>query len=118
MPTLIILSDQEAATNVDILNGTRLQSAPFDGVLTFELQAADNDATNNYTATIQVPDGDVPFTAQRVPSGGTAGLPGVIDEREALIIQVAVAGGGHTVFSCIESGTTELTWRVTFTSAQ
>ena len=45
MAGTIILSGQEAADNTDILQGTRLQTVPRDGILTFELQAADNDAT-------------------------------------------------------------------------
>lgn len=114
--TMILLSDQEAATNADILANTRLQNAPANGVLTFEMQASDNDATNNFTATIQLPDGDVPINAQRIPTGGSAGLPGVLDEREALIMSLPVTIGGHTVFSCVETGTTEFTWRVTFNS--
>lgn len=111
---MIILSGQEAATNTDILQGTRLQTAPGNGFLTFELQSSDNDATNNYTATIQVPDGQVPLTAQRVTCGNSTGLAGVIDDRTALNIRVRVGKGGHTVFSCIEAGSAELSWRVTY----
>jgi len=111
---MIILSGQEAATNTDILQGTRLQTAPSNGFLTFELQASDNVAANNYTATIQLPDGDTPLVAQLVPAGAATGLAGIIDDREALIMRFPVDAGGHTVFSCIETGDTELTWRVTF----
>ena len=56
----IILSGQEAADNSDILQGTRLQTVPAGGFLTFELQASDNDATNNYTVSVQMPGGDTP----------------------------------------------------------
>lgn len=73
----IILSGQEAATNADILQGTRLQTVPASGFLLFELQGADNDATNNYTVSIQMPNGDTPMNATRVPCGNSTGLAGV-----------------------------------------
>lgn len=51
----IIVAGTEVGTNTDILQGTRLQSAPAGGTMTFELQAADNVAANNYTVSIQMP---------------------------------------------------------------
>ena len=111
----IIVSDQEAATNADILQGTRLQTIPASGNLTFELQASDNDATNNYTVSIQMPGGDTPMNAVRIPAGNSTGLAGVIDERTDLQATFPIQQGGHCVFSCTEAGTAELTWRVTYT---
>ena len=113
----IILSGQEDATNADILQGTRLQTVPAGGVLTFELQASDNVATANYAVSIQMPNGDTPMNGTRIPSGNTAGLAGVIDERTNLTVSFPITQGGHCVFSCTETGTTELTWRVTYTPA-
>lgn len=113
MPTIIV-SGQEAATNADILQGTRLQTVPAGGVLTFELQASDNDATNNYTASVQMPSGDTPMNAVRIPCGNSTGLAGVIDDRTDLQASFAITQGGHCVFSCTETGDSELTWRVTF----
>lgn len=113
----IILSGQEAADNTDILQGTRLQTVPRGGFLTFELQASDNDATNNYTVSVQMPGGDTPMNATRVPAGNTSGLAGVIDDRTCLTATFPVTQGGHTVFSCDETGDAELTWRVTYTPA-
>jgi hypothetical protein len=113
----IILSDQEAATNTDILQGTRLQTVPAGGFLTFELQASDNDATNNFTVSVQMPGGDTPMNGTRIPSGNSTGLAGVIDERTNLTATFPIAQGGHAVFSCTETGTAELTWRVTYTPA-
>ena len=110
----IILSGQESADNSDILQGTRLQTVPANGVMTFELQASDNDATNNFTASVQLPGGDTPMNATRIPRSSTAGLTGVLDERTDLAVRFKVNGGGHTVFSCTETGDAELTWRVTF----
>lgn len=112
--TTIIIGGFEAASNTDILQGTRLQSVPSNGRLTFELQAADNVAANNFTVSIQLPDGETPLNNVPVPGGLTAGLAGVIDERVDLMASFDVGQGGHCVFSGVETGDTELTWRVTF----
>jgi len=111
----IILSDQEAASNADILQGTRLQTVAAGGMLTFELQASDSDATNNYTVSAQMPGGDTPMNATRIPCGNSTGLAGVIDERTNLTASFPITQGGHCVFSCTETGSAELSWRVTFT---
>ena len=112
--TTIILSGQEAGSNADILQGTRLQTVPASGVLTFELQASDNDATNNYAVSVQMPGGDTPMNGARIPCGNSTGLAGVIDERTDLQASFAIQQGGHCVFSCTETGDAELTWRVTY----
>ena len=65
----IILSSLETAANADILQGTRLQTVPAGGVLTFELQSSDNDASNYYTVSVQMPGGDTPLNATRIPAG-------------------------------------------------
>jgi len=114
----IILSSQEAATNTDILQGTRLQTVPAGGFLTFEMQASDNDATNNFTASIQLPGGDTPMESVRIPCGNSTGLAGVIDDRTKLMATFPVAQGGHTVFSVSETGDAEVTWRVTYSPAR
>lgn len=110
----IILSGQVAATTADILQGTRLQTVPANGVLTFELQASDNVAANHYTVSIQMPGGATPMTDVRAPAGAVAGLAGVIDSREKLQASFPIAQGGHCVFGVTEVGDTELTWRVTY----
>ncbi len=114
--TTIIVSGQETASNGDILQGTRLQTVPAGGVLTFEMQSADNVAANSYTASIQLPSGETPMNGVLVPGGLTAGLAGIIDERVNLTASFGVQQGGHTVFSCTETGDTEFDWRVTYTS--
>lgn len=110
----IILSSQEAADNSDILQGTRLQTVPAGGFLTFELQTSDNNATDNYTVSIQMPGGDTPMTNVRIPCGNSTGLAGVIDSRTCLTATFPIAQGGHCVFSCDETGDAELSWRVTY----
>ena len=117
MAGTIILSDQEAADNSDILQGTRLQTVPAGGFLTFELQASDNDATNNYTVSLQMPGGDTPMNNVRVPAGNTSGLAGVIDSRTCMTATFPIRRGGHAVFSCDETGDAELSWRVTYSPA-
>lgn len=117
MPGVIILSDQEAASNSDILQGSRLQTVPAGGRLLFELQASDNDGTNHMTVSLQLPNGDTPMNGVRVPVGNSTGLAGVLDERTNLTASFIVNQGGHPVFSCTETGDTELTWRVTFAPA-
>lgn len=114
--TTIVVGGFEAASNADMLQGTRLQTVPHSGVLTFELQAADNVAANKFVVSIQLPDGETPLNGVPVPGSTTAGLAGVIDERTDLMASFRVEGGGHVVFSCVETGDTELTWRVTFSS--
>lgn len=118
MAGVIILSDTEIATNTDILQGTLLQTVSANGTLTFAMQAADAVAANNYTATIQLPSGDVPLNAQLVPGGATAGLAGILDDRLMFLATFLIVQGGHCVFSCIETGDTEMTWRVQFTPAR
>ncbi len=118
MPGVIVLGGLEAATNTDILQGTRLQTVPRNGWLSFELQAADAVAANFFTASIQLPSGDTPLNGTPIPgNSGTAGVAGVINERDALKLRFRIGQGGHCVFSCTETGDTELAWRVTFTPA-
>lgn len=111
---VIIDSSQEAATNADILSSGRLQTVPSNGILTVEAQASDNDGTNNYIMSLALPDGKTPFTDARVPCGNSTGLAGVLDARTKFQASFPIGQGGHPVFSCVETGDSELTWRVTF----
>lgn len=116
MSGVIVLGGLEAASNTDILQGTRLQTVPQNGWLSFELQGADGAAANFYAVSIQLPSGDTPLNGTPVPCNSvTAGLPGVINERDALKLRFRIGQGGHCVFSCVETGDTEMAWRVTFT---
>lgn len=112
----IVLSDTEFATNTDILQGTRLQTVPAGGILTFELQALTNDASNNFAVSIQMPNGDTPLNNVKVP-GCNPALAGVIDERQNLTVSFPIMQGGHCVFSATETGACTLAWRVTYTPA-
>ncbi len=112
----IILSGQEIATNSDILQGTRLQTVPAGGILTFEMQADANTAADNFAISIQMPNGDTPLNSTRVPACNPS-LAGVIDERQNLTVSFPIMQGGHCVFSATETGASAFTWRVTYTPA-
>ncbi len=112
----IILSSTEATSNSDILQGTRLQTVPAGGVLTFELQSHLNDHANNFVVSVQMPNGDTPMNNTRIP-GSNPAIEGVIDERQNLTVSFPISQGGHCVFSCTETGNTTLAWRVTYTPA-
>ena len=112
----IILSGVEAASNSDILQGTRLQTVPAGGVLTFELQGYVNNPGNYNTVSVQMPNGDTPLNNVRAP-GSNPALDGIIDERQNLTVSFPISQGGHCVFSCEEVGATVLSWRVTYTPA-
>ncbi len=116
MAGVIVLSDVESASNSDILQGTRLQTVPAGGFLTFELQATYNDGTIFNTVSIQMPNGDTPLNDVNVP-GSNPAASGIIDDRQKLMITLPIAQGGHTVFSTTETGANALAWRVTYTPA-
>jgi len=112
----IILSGVEFATNSDILQGTRLQTVPAGGILTFELQTQYNNASTNFAVSVQMPNGDTPLNSVYVPACNPA-AEGVIDERQNLTVSFPIMQGGHCVFSATEAGSNSLAWRVTYTPA-
>ena len=116
MAGVIVLSSVEETTNTDILQGTRLQTVPAGGFLTFEMCAEKNFAADFAEVSIQMPNGDTPLNGVRVP-GTNPGAFGVIDDRQKLMITLPIAQGGHTVFSVTETGATAMAWRVTYTPA-
>ncbi len=114
MAGVIVLSSVVDATNTDILQGTRLQTVPAGGFLTFELQGVSTDGANFFEISIQMPNGDTPLNNVRVPRGAT---PYAINNNDKTMITLPIQQGGHTVFSATETGTDQLTWRVTYTPA-
>jgi len=110
----ITVTGFEAATATDVLQGTRLQTVPKNGILAVEMQAADNVAANSYVASLQLPSGATPFTGMLVPGGRTAGLAGNIDSDMAYRATFNIAQGGHASLNFTETGDTEVFWRVTF----
>ncbi len=112
--SVIVLSQLLIASNTDILNSTRLQTVPANGTLTFLMSASDAIAANNYTVSIQMPDGSTPLDGVLVPQGGAAGVTGLLDERTLLGYTGYVEAGGHAVFAVVETGDTEFMFRVIY----
>lgn len=111
MAKIIVQSALLSASSSDILQGTRLQTVPGNGVLTFEISSDLAAAANNYTSTIQLPNGDTPLNGVLVPASGVVGQ---LDDRNKLVASFMIAQGGHPVFSVTETGTAVLIYRVTF----
>lgn len=101
------------ATNADVLNGTRLNSIPYSGVLTIQFCANLANATNNYAATIQLPGGDNPVDSQIVAGGLSVEnvLGGQLDTRFLTEFRFPVAQGGHVTLGFVETGAAILIWR-------
>lgn len=122
MGGIIVLSDLVSTDVTDILNGTRLQTAPEGGVMKFEMQSADADAANAFRTSIQLPSGDTPMESVLVPKGlgdGGGGTgPSSIDDRQALIAVFPIAQGGHVVWSFALTGAADMVFRVTFTPSR
>lgn len=112
---MIIESGQITDSDADILNGTRLATAPANGILTVQLQSSHNDDTDHYVSSLQRPGGDVPMTDVRVPCGNTDGLAGVLDDRTLLGVEMPIQQGGQVLLSATREGADSLmTWRVVF----
>jgi len=107
---VIYETDTIIATNVDVLNGTRLNSIPYAGALTLQFLADLNNATNRYTLTIQQPGGDVPVDSQFVV-GANPSLGGVLDDRQCMSFTFSAPQGGHFTVSLTETGAAICTWR-------
>ncbi len=103
------------ATNTDVMSSGRLNSIPFNGIITIDLQADLNAAANHFDLTIQLPGGDVPVDGQRVP-GSNPALEGVLDERQLLRFQFKAPQGGHFVVSLTETGTAVCAFRFVLNS--
>lgn len=110
---MIHLAAAIVATAADLLNGTRLQSAPRDGVMIIQLQANLNNATNGWAVTLEDPDGNTPVTAQAV-SGNNPSLDGVMDTRTLDRYEFNLVQGGHMTITLTESGTAILYYKITF----
>jgi hypothetical protein len=114
MNGLIVLSALVTATTTDLLQGTRLQTVPAGGFLTFEFSCDQASASQNFTVSIQMPNGDTPLNSVIIPAATTSGS---IDDREKLMVTLPVAQGGHPVVSLTETGTVNGIYRITYTPA-
>lgn len=110
---VIVESALVTATTTDLLNSSRLQTVPAGGFLTIELISSASDASNNFLATVQMPNGITPLNSVLVP-GSNPALAGVMDDRQKLMITLPIEQGGHCVISLAETGTAVLMYRVTY----
>lgn len=117
MPGVIVLSDRVLASNSDILQGTRLQTVPQGGFLTFEFSAEESSATNNAVVSVQMPNGDTPLNEVLIPYNGFDGANSILHIDTKMQITLPVQQGGHAVVSITETGTTVVTFRITYTPA-
>lgn len=108
---MITITGREAATNTDVMANTRLLSVPV-GQLKVEICANANDATNNFTCSLTLPDGSAPWLDIMVP-GSNPALTGVLDDRQYLAGIFNILQEGHVTLSVTESGTALLDWRIT-----
>ncbi len=111
---MIYLTGVEAATNTDILVGTRLSSIPYNGSLTVQALSNLNNATNRFSITILLPDGLVPVDSQFVSAGQEVegALGGQLDSRLLDQWSFPATQGGHFTIDFAETGTAIVTWRV------
>jgi len=108
----IILIGQLAASNLDILNGTRLASAPYNGIMTFKFAATVALlGTNDYVVSIKLPSGDVPIDAQMAP---LAPGNGNLDSRLVMTVSFKIQQGGDVIFSSTLTGTSIFGYAVRF----
>jgi hypothetical protein len=112
---VIYLTGIETASNTDLLNNTRLSSIPYSGgSITIQMQANLANATNQFTSTIQLPDGSVPVDTQVIPCGQPVEevLGGVLMEMYLTQWTFRAPQGGHFTIAVTETGAAILTWRI------
>lgn len=107
---MILESGIVSATNTDVLQGGRLNSIPYNGMLTLQFQSDLADATNNFALTVQLPGGAVPVDGQLVPGTTTVDI-GILDDRQLLQMTFGATMGGHFTIVLTESGTAVCIWR-------
>lgn len=110
---MIVETYRLTATDTDMLAApSRLAAIPYNGTLIMEFQAADNDGTNRFDLTIQLPDGSTPLDTVAAPTGVTDGC---WHDDEKYTVAFAVAKGGHVLVEATETGTSTLWARFTLT---
>lgn len=90
------------ATDTDVLNApSRLAAIPYTGTLIMEFQAADNDGTNGFDLTIQLPNGATPLDSVDVPKGVTDGS---WNDNDKYLVSFGVSKGGHVLVNLTLTG--------------
>ena len=116
MAGVIVLSDVVSATTSDLLQGTRLQTVPSGGYLTFEFESNEATSANNFKVSLQMPNGDTPLNGVIIPAN-PAGTVGVLDDREKMQITLPIQQGGHVVVTLDETGAGTMIYRISYTPA-
>jgi hypothetical protein len=99
------------ATNTDVLKApSRLAAIPYNGTLILEMQAQQSDGTNQFTVTVQLPDGSTPIENMIIPDGAT---DGALNADDKYTIAVPATAGGHILVSATEGGTAVMMIRAT-----
>ncbi len=110
----ILITGLEAATNTNLLAGTRLETIPAGGsFLHFRCSADLNDVTNFFNMTIELPLGTIPVDGQRVLANGD-GADGVLDERTLMQWTWPALPGGRFIISVAETGAAVFSWLAQF----
>ena len=110
--TDIMVTGLEAASNTNLLANSRLETIPAGtSRLHFRCSANLGDASNQFSLTIELPNGLIPVDGQFVPANGD-GATGVLDERTLLQWTWPAVVGGRYIFSIVETGTALFTWLV------
>lgn len=113
---MIIIENGFGSSDIsDVLNSTRLQTIPSNGVLTIEAIASVVSASNLVRITIQWPNGENPCSANVVFAGLNGDL--AMDTRTKFMISHPITpdkSGGHVVLAFDVEGTNSFIWRATF----
>jgi len=110
---MIYLRSTIITSNSDLLNATRLSSIPYNGTLVIQCQSNKGNASDNFSITIQLPNGEVPVDAQQVGCGDDANtLGGQLDSLFLDQWSFPAPQGGHFTISLTETGTAVCTTRV------
>ncbi len=112
---MIYLTGIETASSTDLLASTRLAAIPYSGaVITVQMQANLANATNNFSCSIQLPDGSNPVDDQVIPCGQPVEevLGGVLNDNYLTQWTFPAPQGGHFTIAVTETGAAILTWRI------
>lgn len=99
------------ATTTDLLAAGRLNSIPYRGRITMDFLSNLAGASNNYSLSIKLPNGDIPVDGQEVPANSW-GVDGVLEDRQLLRFTFDAGPGGHFTVSLTETGTAVCAYRI------
>lgn len=113
MQNPIVVSNIISATDLNILSGTRLATAPGAGVLLVEFQAQKADATDSWAIDITLPGGDSPLKGMIAPATPEQ-VAGVIRDGQKFMAYYLINSGGSFSIGATLTGTNVLAYRVSW----